>query len=260
MDDFIHEYKRCLKKRNEVFSYNQKIKKRVRTTHTLFALFFLCVVYFYWKPQYVQGVYGTILEQQVQAEYAHLVESGWTNIREIQSYLQEYREKKRESYVILGNRVYRIREIRQGILQSKWGILVKPVFNAGTLASTFAKRTYTSVVSLYILLKDSGNGIIRIQQLGDVAASGIWIFFMHLLYWTFLSFRKTCNTIRDDQRETQKESPNSVSWQNGWVLIRDEENTHVVLFYDMVDIINHPLERVEPPVVYAWIYRQMGIE
>lgn len=256
IEDIIDEYKKSLKKRNEIVEYNKKIKKRVRITHTLVALFFLCISYAYLNPQYIHGFHGIALEQQIQAEYAHLVATGWTDIREIQSYLQEYRENKQTSYVVLGKTVYRTDEISKLLLQSKWRVIIKPVIDVASLVYVFAKRGYASVAALFIFMKDSGNGVIRIQQLGDVAASGIWFFFLHFLYLSFLWFR---GTIYRHHRPPIYNINNSDIVEYP-ILVRDDDNTQIVMFYDMVDIINHPVERINPPIIYKWIYGRLGIE
>lgn len=250
-EEFIEEYKKALKKRNKILAYNQKIKKKVRTTHTLFALFFLYLAYVSINPQYVEGIQGDALESQVQAEYLHLVATGWNDIRDIQLYLQEYRENKQHSYLVLGNTVYRTHEIPELLLHSKWGVLVKPLLDIATLVSVFFQRGYASISSLFLLLKDSGNGTIHIQQLGDVAASGIWVFLLHLWYGAFLWFRNTLLYCKEENMEEYQGYP---------ILVRGEEGTHVVMYYDMIDIINHPPKQIEPPIAYAWIYERLGIE
>jgi hypothetical protein len=265
MNDFIDEYKKCLKLREEIIVYNKKVKKKVRITHFLCALFFLCGAYLYLKPEYMQGIQGDALEDHIQAEYVHLVANGWTDIREIRSYLQEYRENKQNSYVILGNTNYVIQEIPDILLNSKWGVLAEPAIRAGAVVCVFGQRAYTSVVSLFILLKDSGKGVINIQHLGDVVANGIWVFSLHLLYWVILWFRRMCATFiyrNNNERMGIEDTAyaDSLIRENRWVLVRNNENTRVVMFYDMVDIINHPLVKIEVPPVYAWIYAKIGIE
>lgn len=258
IDDIIDAYKKSLKKRKETIAYNQKIKKKVRITHTLFALFFLCAVYAYLKPQYIRGFHGTSLDAQIQAEYAYLVANGWKDVNEIQSYLEEYRENKQNAYLILGNAAYCIDEIPELLLHTKWGFLVKPVFGVANLVSIFANRGYDSVISLFTFLKDSGNGIIHIQHLGDVAASGIWIFFLYFLYLSAQWFRGETPTHTHYPSQMHYYLPHSATAYSS-ILIRDEEYSHVVSFFDMVEIINCPLERIHPPIVYAWIYNILGI-
>lgn len=250
-DDIIYEYKKCMKIRKTTQTYNEKMKKTVRATHLVIVLFFLSCTYLYYQPSYVQGICGDHLEQTIQQEYTHLVSTGWSNINEIQSYLQEYRENKQKSYIVLGDSIYYISEIPHLLLTSPYyGAAFRPILHVGALFMTTGQRAYLAMDSVFVFLTDSSRGIFSVQHMGDMIGNGIWVLSLHMIYLVFIMFR---NVFRNNNTAIMSVDDKS------WVLVRDEEYTHAVLFGDMIDIINHPIEIYEPPRLYAWIYSKLGI-
>jgi len=246
----IEEYKKCMKIRKKTNTYNEKMKKKVQATHLAIALFFLSCTYLYYRPAYVQGIYGDHLEQTIQHEYSQLVSTGWTNINEIQSYLQEYRENKQKSYIVLGDSIYYVSEIPHLLSTSYYGPVFKPILDAGALFMTAGKRGYLAMDSVFVFLTDSSRGIFSVQHVGDMIGNGIWVLSLHMIYLAFLMFR---NVFRNNTSLTTTVPAKS------WILVRDEEYTNVVLLEDMIDTINHPIGIYEPPRLYVWIYRKLGI-
>jgi hypothetical protein len=262
--EIIEEYQKCMKNRKKVLQHNSKIKKRARVINAIFALFFLCIPIAYYKPIYIPGIYGDQLETTVQSEYIHLVSTGWTNIRDIESYLNEYRETKGYSYLILGDEIYKIHEI-PSILQRhpQWGFLFTPAFYVINTAITMIKRATHSCVSMIVLLQDSGNGIFRIEQIGDVLGNGVWVISLHMLYWILVKLYNICITSPFDTDGNHNHNNKELTQASRWVFIPNQNNEDedeeddspkLIMFQEVVNVINSPIEMENLPLFHEYIY------
>ena len=254
-NELLDEYKKCMKTRKKTLYMNEKIRKRVRILNSLFFLLIMCMGVVYYKPKYVSGFYGEQLDNMVQHEYMNIVSQGWKNKNEIDAYLSEYRYQKSFSYFILGDNIYTIDEIHSILKENAfWRILYIPVSSMIPLGN----RMIHSFMSMIVFLEDSGNGVFRIEHIGNVLGNAVWIASIHMIYWIVMKFYHFCmrspssNNIDDTQYKNRDitESPKWVYIMNS----EDYDGPKVLLFDEMIRIMNHPIEIEKPPILYSILF------
>jgi hypothetical protein len=257
-NDIILEYKKCIKLRKNTIVHNEKIKKKVRWMNAIFTLFFLSTFAAYYRPTYISGIYGDQLEYLVQSEYIYLVSNGWTNKNEIDSYLSEYREKKGHSYLVLGHEIYYIKDI-PSMIEEKYSC-ISPIFYTISVFISVIRRISESCMSIMVLIKDSGNGIFRIDHIGSVLGNGVWIVSLHMLYWIILQIYYICTKSPFKAKLYSETTQISPYFQ--WVFINlDEDEEYdgpkLIPLDEMIHTINYPIPMENLPIIYEWIYNKI---
>lgn len=249
-DEFINDYKKCMKTRKKILYINQKIKKRVRLLNAFFLIMAMCAWVAYYNPKYVSGFYGKDLENMVQNEYMNIISQGWTNKNEIDSYLQEYQYQKSFSYLMLGDNIYKIDEIHNLLKEHVfWRIAYIPISSFIPLANRIIK----TFMSMLVFLEDSGNGIFRIEHIGNVLGNAVWIASLHMVYWILMKFYYLCKSPNNIHSHIGQEY-NTIIESPKWVYITNTEEydgPKVLLFDEMIKIMNHPVEIEKPPILYS---------
>jgi len=251
-NELMDEYKNCMKIRKKTLYINQQMRKRVRLLNAFFLFLILGAGFAYYKPKYVSGFYGEELENRVQTEYMNIVSQGWKNKNEIDSYLQEYRYQKSFSYLMLGDHIYKIDEIHNLLKEHViWRIAYIPISSLIPLGN----RMIQTCMSMLVFLEDSGNGVFRIEHIGNVLGNAVWIASLHIIYWILIKFYYLCrspNMINNNQDAKQEmiESPK-------WIYIvntEDYDGPKVILFEEMIRIVNNPIKVDTLPFLYSTLF------
>lgn len=256
-NELMDEYKNCMKRRKKTLSINKKIKKRVRLLNAFFLFIILCIGFLYYKPKYVPGFYGEELENRVQSEYMSIVSQGWKNKNEIDSYLSEYRDEKSFSYLILGDNIYKIDEIHT-ILQEHmfWRMAYIPISSLIPLGN----RIINAFMSMLVFLEDSGNGVFRIEHIGNVLGNAVWIASLHIVYWIVMKFYYLCITYSNNiDSNAQYKIRDMIESPPKWIYIMntddyDYDGPKVLLFEEMIRIVNDPIQVENPPMIYSILF------